>query len=315
MAKRKPLLTRVRDKIRVDPITGCWNWPKGVSRAPDAQGGTPYISYQGKTTPVRAAIWKETHPAQADSLDNRVIPRCKNIDCVRPEHLMVGEASGRNTRPYSTWKVQRKLAETLIRQRHIEGMTVKEIADIHHLSPQLVSEVTLGRGKAHAEAYASVLKMYPEPRKRRPTAKLKPYLSDALKGKSEEWRKLYKESYEAYAPIMEAQEAHTLAMGDANFKTKQEAEKQALLKEEECKKRGEHLPYLYSEAWLKRFKCSNCHHDFPLKPLDDQFVYWCPYCGTKYSTVGHAYGAAVPADALDDDNERHVSREVYYDED
>lgn len=80
----KALPDRVKEKILVDPETGCWNWTAGV----DGKGyGLYYVKLaNGRWTTRRAhrVVYELVNgPITSETLDHL----CRNPACVNPDHL------------------------------------------------------------------------------------------------------------------------------------------------------------------------------------------------------------------------------------
>lgn len=91
-------LAEVRDRCRIDELTGCWVWTgarsAGLPRiyAPNADGRMQGI-------PARRALWLMLNPGKVLPAGWRVWGTCDCVLCVNPEHARAGDAKawGRHT--------------------------------------------------------------------------------------------------------------------------------------------------------------------------------------------------------------------------
>lgn len=79
------------DKVRQDPLTGCWNWVAGLDV--DGYGMcTPLRKEDGTLTPNRSHIisFECAHANTVRYKDDVIMHRCNNRRCCNPEHLFLG---------------------------------------------------------------------------------------------------------------------------------------------------------------------------------------------------------------------------------
>jgi hypothetical protein len=76
-----PLCHRLRDRILIDPVTGCWNWQGTL-----AQNGYPQLKEGGKTVSAHRHACQIMNGKPEDGMDASHL--CANRRCVNPNHLI-----------------------------------------------------------------------------------------------------------------------------------------------------------------------------------------------------------------------------------
>ncbi|WP_018009826.1 HNH endonuclease signature motif containing protein [Sinorhizobium medicae] len=82
-SRRDRIRAKIMSRVRIDPVTGCWEWT-GPDSGKNGRGkGYPRMSLDGQTVAVHIAMWTNEHgyiPGKKE-LDHA----CRNRLCVRPE--------------------------------------------------------------------------------------------------------------------------------------------------------------------------------------------------------------------------------------
>ena len=138
------ILARVRARVKVDEVSGCWNW--SLTKDKDGYGK---IKISGKHWRVHRAVYFTLNPDADKRL--HVLHRCDNTCCCNPEHIYLGTncdnvrdkvARGRQSRPIGELHPGAKLTEDRVRDvRAIlnQGLTQAEIGRQFGISQASVS--------------------------------------------------------------------------------------------------------------------------------------------------------------------------------
>ncbi|UFX01120.1 HNH endonuclease [Sinorhizobium medicae WSM1115] len=82
-SRRDRIRAKIMSRVRIDPVTGCWEWTGPDSGKSGRGKGYPRMSLDGQTVAVHIAMWTNEHgyiPGKKE-LDHA----CRNRLCVRPE--------------------------------------------------------------------------------------------------------------------------------------------------------------------------------------------------------------------------------------
>ncbi|MDE3797633.1 HNH endonuclease [Sinorhizobium meliloti] len=82
-SRRDRIRAKIMSRVRIDPVTGCWEWTGPDSGKAGRGKGYPRMSLDGQTVAVHIAMWTNEHgyiPGKKE-LDHA----CRNRLCVRPE--------------------------------------------------------------------------------------------------------------------------------------------------------------------------------------------------------------------------------------
>ncbi|WP_026618306.1 hypothetical protein M728_000341 [Ensifer sp. WSM1721] len=82
-SRRDRIRAKIMARVRIDPVTGCWEWTGPDSGKKGRGKGYPRMSLDGQTVAVHIAMWTNEHgyiPGKKE-LDHA----CRNRLCVRPE--------------------------------------------------------------------------------------------------------------------------------------------------------------------------------------------------------------------------------------
>lgn len=82
--RRGSLLTRIKERVRVDPRTGCWLW-QGPTSGTGRGGHYPRMSLDGQTVAVHRVM--AVHAFGYLHANRQVDHTCRNRACVNPAHL------------------------------------------------------------------------------------------------------------------------------------------------------------------------------------------------------------------------------------
>lgn len=139
---------RILDGVRINPITGCWEWQGMVNG-----GGYGVITCRGRQKlahRVSYAIF-----AGRFDLAKDVCHRCDNRLCVNPDHLFIGtraenmrDAADKGRMAHGNRLSQAKLTEreaARIRDLWAAGVSAKQLAEDHEISVSCVYSITSGR--------------------------------------------------------------------------------------------------------------------------------------------------------------------------
>lgn len=82
MSRRDKIREKIMARVRIDPVTGCWEWLGPTSGTEGRGAGYPRMSLSGQTVAVHIVMWTNEHgyvPGKKE-LDHA----CRNRLCVRP---------------------------------------------------------------------------------------------------------------------------------------------------------------------------------------------------------------------------------------
>lgn len=156
--RARPIAERIREKITVDTIDGCWPWTGAVDR-----DGYARIWVAGKMVTVTRWVLEQK---LGRKLRRTEVARhtCDWPTCCRPKHLIVGtrqdnarDASERklllgnpHRRPFRPARVVTDEQVRAIRQRYAAGESSKRIAPDFGISASHVRNLAVGRFRAAA---------------------------------------------------------------------------------------------------------------------------------------------------------------------
>lgn len=135
--------------------SGCWMW-KGSTRKPVREGMSVYGTFSYKSKPVYAHRMSYELFVGEVPAGLKVLHKCDVQLCVNPAHLFLGTqmdnvqdmiAKGRNKNKgdthYRSMLTEEKVA--VIRERLVEGETVKVLSTEYGVSASAIRDVKLGR--------------------------------------------------------------------------------------------------------------------------------------------------------------------------
>lgn len=79
------LVQRVRDRIRVNPDTGCWEWTGAVIPIKFRNGGYGVIGYNQRQRRIHRMVWEILMGSIPSGLESDHL--CRNRNCGNPDHL------------------------------------------------------------------------------------------------------------------------------------------------------------------------------------------------------------------------------------
>jgi hypothetical protein len=143
----------IRARVRVDPVTGCWNWTQGCD--PDGYGRTTHAYNHGldqEAHRVSYRVFKGPIPE-----GKQVRHQCHNRPCCNPEHILLGThqdniddgkrdgrvLNGQTKLTHAQVKCIRKLLAT-------RTLTQRAIAAQFGVSPSSITFIKQGKHWAHA---------------------------------------------------------------------------------------------------------------------------------------------------------------------
>lgn len=152
--KRKSLVQRFYEKIKVNSETGCWEWT--AYKSVDGYGRMPV---NRKSKEAHRVSWQLHFGEIPDG--QSVCHKCDNPKCVNPSHLFLGSHADnmidkinkrRQSRGQSCAqsKLNNKLVET-IRFCYKKGFTQTEIASYLNMSQGTISRVVRGEAWTHVK--------------------------------------------------------------------------------------------------------------------------------------------------------------------
>lgn len=77
------IIARIMDRVRIDPVTGCWEWTGPTSGKTGRGKDYPRMWLDGQTVAVHIAMWVCTHGYLPGKL--KLDHVCRNRKCVNPD--------------------------------------------------------------------------------------------------------------------------------------------------------------------------------------------------------------------------------------
>lgn len=87
MSRRDFIRDKVRQRVHVDPVTGCWTWQGPTSGSNGRGAGYPRMNLNGTTVAVHLVMFTNEHGLIPHK--KQIDHKCRNRLCVNPdpEHL------------------------------------------------------------------------------------------------------------------------------------------------------------------------------------------------------------------------------------
>lgn len=144
----------IRDRVKIDPGTGCWIWaryrlPGGYGRAwfCDRHRYVHRLSYEKFTGPIPDGL--------------HVLHRCDNRACCNPEHLFLGtqadnmadrDRKGRQAKGetvHSSKLTERDVLDIRMLIDHSRGQNLKQIGDLYGVTYDAIYCIKVGKTWRH----------------------------------------------------------------------------------------------------------------------------------------------------------------------
>ncbi len=148
----RSLRERLLSKIKINEISGCWEWTAGLY-----QNGYGKLWSEG-TTRLAHRISYELHCGDIPK-GMHICHSCDNRSCANPEHLFLGthtenmidrNAKGRQARPDGTKNGKAKLTEAdVLAIRAATGISQRRLAEQFDVAQSRISEIRSGKYWSH----------------------------------------------------------------------------------------------------------------------------------------------------------------------
>jgi hypothetical protein len=140
--RKRPLLDRLTAKVKVDEISGCWNWT-GAKR-----GDYGCIHDGGPKRPVHRVSYEIHHGAIPNGLF--VCHKCDNPICVNPAHLFLGTHDDNMADKVAKGRQSATLSEAdVIAIRAAEGFSLRELSNQYGVSRPQILRIRSGEKWTH----------------------------------------------------------------------------------------------------------------------------------------------------------------------
>lgn len=121
---RPDLAEKMDALVELDPVTGCWNWSRGVN----AEGYGYGLYFDGKQTRAHRVAYLVTHGYLPPS-DVFVCHLCNNPSCCNPAHLAEGTAWDNSQDATAAGRHRR--SHKSARQRKADALAIRASNDTH----------------------------------------------------------------------------------------------------------------------------------------------------------------------------------------
>ena len=138
----------IRQRVMIDPVTGCWNWQLYIT--PKGYGRAYYRSRSQRAHKLAYTVFVGPVP---DGLQLR--HQCHNNSCCNPAHLLVGTAQDnrdddkRDGHQHGTAKLTAAQVAEIKRLLALRVYTHRQIGTMFGMSQQAIGNISRGQTWSH----------------------------------------------------------------------------------------------------------------------------------------------------------------------
>lgn len=169
-------VARIKERCRIDPITGCWHWALSLSDGlPHMHVHCPETGKVVKMKGRRASLTLRGGKLLPSGWVAFRAPHCDSADCVNPDHCLAGPPSeyGKAMQELGLWRDKpnriaanlqinrrrRKLTMEQAREIRASSLSTPALAKVYGVTKTTVRDIQLGKRYRDAARGASVFNL------------------------------------------------------------------------------------------------------------------------------------------------------------